>query len=166
MQSTRLRLHSRRGASTADCRNDHGAVRTEHQLRLREKCFRCVSVQTGTDICWAHARHDPICPMNSSASVKQTEASLQRKCGKTKKMTENYGGVGAGERWDPFQVRDSVRPKGPGSLIAANDRLKGPSCCCISAHCALAARRRGVRVRLCSCRGRRLGYRQLCVWWL
>lgn len=24
----------------------------------------------------------------------------------------------------------------------------------------------GVRVRLCSCRGRRLGYRQLCVWWL
>lgn len=101
--------------------------------------------------------------MNSSASVKQTEASLQRQCGKTKKMTENDGGVGAGERWDPFQVRDSVRPKGPGSLIAANDRLKGPSCCCISARCALAARRRGVCVRLCSCRGRRLAYTQLCV---
>lgn len=95
-------------------------------------------------------RHDPICPMNSSASVKQTEASLQRKCGKTKKMTENYGGVGAGERWDPFQVRDSVRPKGPGSLIAANDRLKGPSCCCISAHCALAARRMD-KACVCGC---------------
>jgi len=34
---------------------------------------------------------------------------------------------------DQFQVSDSLWPKGPGSLIAANYRLKGPSDCYTSA---------------------------------
>lgn len=44
----------------------------------------------------------------------------------------------ATEARDQFQVYDSLYPKGPGSLIAANYSLKGPSYCYTSAPDTLA----------------------------
>lgn len=157
MPSTRLRLRSRRGASTADCRNDRGGVRTEHQLRLREKCFRRVSVQTGTDVCWAHAG---VIRFVRPADGGITAKTMWKDKENDRKWWWRRGGGKMGSvssEWLSASKRSRVSD-------CSKWQIKGPFMllhkCSLRTGCETERR---VCVRLCSCRGRRLGYRQLCV---
>lgn len=141
----------RRGESVYELKNMVNSIL--HKLRLFwNRAASCVSVAWWLISCYGESYEDNyILLVNSRIKTKQMHISKLWRCvtggfyikftNQAKKATQKidlvYLSFGVWKR-DQFQVCDSLYPKGPGSVIAVNYRLKGHSYCRTSAPCIVA----------------------------